>query len=72
MQFLVRELRFHMPCGQKTQNRSNIVTDAVKALKNGLNQKIFEKKKEKVKLFLKENGLENLFKAEALFSFLLY
>ena len=34
-QSLVRELRSHMPCGQKprTKNRSNIVTNPVNALK---------------------------------------
>ena len=35
VQSLVRELRSHMPCGQKikTYNRSNVVTHSIKTLK---------------------------------------
>ena len=38
---LVGELRFHLPHGQKTktENRSNIVTNSIKALKYGQHQK---------------------------------
>ena len=32
---LVKELRFHMPHGQKKQNRSNILTNSIMTLKNG-------------------------------------
>ena len=42
--FLVGELRSHIPCKQKTKtlkkkNMSNIVTNSIKTLKNGLHKK---------------------------------
>ena len=47
VQFLVRELRSHMPCGQKTKktwNRSNIVTNSIRTLKKKVQiKKIFKK-----------------------------
>ena len=50
VQFLVVELRFHMPCSQnkqtnKTENRISIVTNSIKTLKNGPHQKNLKKKK---------------------------
>ena len=50
VQFLVGELRFHMPCSQKTnkqtENRINIVTNSIKPLKkwSTLKKKILKKK----------------------------
>ena len=43
---LARELRSHMPRGQKTktQNRSNIVTNSIKTLKMVHIKKMFKKK----------------------------
>ena len=44
---LVRELRSHMPRGQKTktENRSNVVTDSIKTLKMAHINKIFKNKR---------------------------
>ena len=49
VQFLVGELNSHMPRGQKfkTQNRSNIVTNAIKNLKMVQIKKIFNKIRQK-------------------------
>ena len=46
---MVGELRFHMPCGQKTKtyNRSNIVANSITTLKMVHIKQIFKEKKKK-------------------------
>ena len=54
---LVRELKSHMPCNQKTrtQNRSNIVTNSEKDFKNLPRQKNLKKKIKAGEIMLSSN-----------------
>ena len=54
--FLVGKLRSHMPQGQKTKNRSNIVTNSIKTFKNGPHKKnIFNYKRRIIKKIKRTN-----------------
>ena len=53
VQSLVRELRSYMPCGQKNQNRSNIVTNSIKTLKMvHIKKKSLKKVNKKINLII--------------------